>query len=252
MPSHVFAALQRIAWDIDQDPKMQPHLPEDGSGLMGAVRDVMNRLRTAPIGVPVRDPQTQRIDTVVLGVEDFQILLNLSSEPETILAVYNGRYDVWARQIRELRLKGLDHGKMIAWLIDSSLGVTALRNHLLHTDPAVDFRGTWSFDPYIASADIWPTQDVGDEFRTPVLTRTPVVFIHGDWDTSTPLENTLSMLPYFPNSRAIVVHRGTHSARADVERLMPDVMSKVLEFLRSGRMEQLPVSLELQLGEGEG
>jgi hypothetical protein len=49
MPSHVFAALQRIAWDIDQDPKMQPHLPEDGSGLMGAVRDVMNRLRAAPI-----------------------------------------------------------------------------------------------------------------------------------------------------------------------------------------------------------
>jgi pimeloyl-ACP methyl ester carboxylesterase len=246
MPSHRFAALQRIAWSADQDPKMQPYLPPDGSGVMGAVRDIMNRLRTAPITVLVRDPETQQTDTVVLGVEDFQILLNLIDAPQAILAVYHGQYDSWAGQIRNLRRAGvLDHGKMIGWLIDSSLGVTAARDHQLHTDPAVEFLGTWSFDPYIASADIWPTRDVGDEFRTPVLTRTPVVFIHGDWDTSTPIENTLSIQPYFPNSRAIIVHGGAHSARTDMERLMPSVMQKVFEFLRSGRMDHLPIDLEL-------
>jgi pimeloyl-ACP methyl ester carboxylesterase len=249
MPSHVFAALQRMAWDVDRDPEMRSHLPENGSGLMGAVREIMSRLRVAPLRVQVEDPQTGRADTVVLGAEDFQLLLNFSPKPEAILAVYHGRYDAWARGIRDLRLQGTvgpDEGvKLIGWLIDSSLGVTPEREHQLRTDPAIEFLGAWNFDSYIASADIWPSRDVGDDFRTPVLNRTPVLFIQGDWDTSTPIENALGILPYFPNGHVLVVHRGPHGARGEIERDMPDVMQKVLEFLRTGRTEQLPVKVEL-------
>jgi pimeloyl-ACP methyl ester carboxylesterase len=175
--------------------------------------------------------------------------LTLSRRPEFILAVYQGRYDMWANQVRDVRLTGEirrgDEAKLIGWLIDSSLGVTPEREHLLRTDPAVEFLGTWAFDLFIAGADIWPSEDVGDEFRTPVINRTPVLFIHGDWDTSTPIENTLGILPYFPKAHALIVHRGPHGAREEIERNMPEVMQKVFEFLRSGRTEQLPVRVEL-------
>lgn len=246
MPSHVFAALQRMAWDVDQDPQMQPYLPE--SGLMGAVREIFDRLRT-PISVQVRDPQSNRTDLVVLGVSDFQQLLSLAPEPHNIVAVYNGRYELWAHLVRNMRVNGGiargDVAKVIPWLIDTSLGVTPFRERLLRTDPAVDVFGTWTFDLFIDTAAIWPTADVGDEFRTPVVDRTPVLFVHGDWDTSTPIENTLSILPYFPNAHALMVHRGTHGARVALERGMPDVMQRVFEFLRTGRRQQLPVSVEL-------
>jgi pimeloyl-ACP methyl ester carboxylesterase len=246
MPSHVLAALQRMAWEIDQDPAFRADLPE--GGLMAAVRKIFERLRTQSVRVQVTDPRTQQVFTVVLGVEDFQLLLNLAAdEPLGIIDIYQGDYAAWATQIAQLRLAGgaASHRVLIGWLIDSSTGVTPAREHQLRTDPALDILGTWSFDPFIASAPIWPTPDVGDAFRVPVPSSTPVLFVAGDWDTSTPIENTQSIMPYFRTSWAILVHRGTHGARSDLERDRPDVMQTILEFLKTGHTGHLPKEVEL-------
>ncbi|MGO4781173.1 hypothetical protein AB4084_37395, partial [Lysobacter sp. 2RAB21] len=90
-------------------------------------------------------------------------------------------------------------------LIDTSSGISDARRHRVQTDPAVDWLGTWRFAIDIASAPAWPTPDLGDALRTPEESPTPVVFVHGDWDTSTPVENTTGLLPYFRNGHAIVV-----------------------------------------------
>lgn len=246
MPSHIFAALQRMAWEIDQDPTFRPYLPD--GGLMAAVDQIFARLRIHPVSVHVTDLRTQQTFTVVLGVEDFQLFLNLAADhPQGIIAIYQGDYTAWASQIGLLRLAGgaASRNILISWLIDSSTGVTPMREHQLRTDPAISFWGTWSFDPFIASAPIWPTQDVGDAFRTPVPSATPVLFVAGDWDTSTPIENTEGILPYFRNGAALLVHRGTHGARSDLERDRPDVMAPILEFLRTGQRSQLPTSVDL-------
>jgi hypothetical protein len=63
---------------------------------------------------------------------------------------------------------------MIGPLIDTSLGVTPKREYLLRTDAGTEFLGHWNFDSYLATADIWPTEDVGDEFRTEVVSHIPV------------------------------------------------------------------------------
>jgi hypothetical protein len=62
---------------------------------------------------------------------------------------------------------------------------------LLRSDPASRYLGHWNFDSDLATADIWPTEDEGDDFRTEVISRIPVVFAQGDWDPNTPVENTL-------------------------------------------------------------
>ena len=74
---------------------------------------------------------------------------------------------------------------IIGPLIDTSLGVTPRREYLLRNDPAVALLGQWDFDSYLATADIWPSKDVGDEFRNEIISQIPVVFVEGDWDTST-------------------------------------------------------------------
>jgi hypothetical protein len=75
-------------------------------------------------------------------------------------------------------------------LIDSSLGVTPRRRFLLETDPATRFLGQWNFARYLATSDILPSPDVGDDFRNEISCPIPAVFVHGDWDTQTPIENT--------------------------------------------------------------
>jgi pimeloyl-ACP methyl ester carboxylesterase len=130
-------------------------------------------------------------------------------------------------------------------LIDTSLGVTPRREYLLRTDAGTEFLGQWNFDWYLATADIWPTQDVGDEFRTEIVSRIPVVFAQGDWDTDTPLENALNIAPYFPNGRLMIVTNGSHGVIGPIAAYLPNVFETLLEFLRTGSTANLPARVTL-------
>ena len=95
MPSHVFAALQRIAYDADRDPGLAPYLPK--GGMMAAVRALHQRFAAGPIRVTIRD-DVGKAQTVVLGAEDLQLALLAHTDeaerwPAFILSLYYGHYD---------------------------------------------------------------------------------------------------------------------------------------------------------------
>jgi len=245
MPSHVFAALQRIAYDADRDPGLAPYLPN--GGMMAAVRALHQRFATGPIRVTIRD-DVGKAQTIVLGAEDLQLALLAHTDeaehwPAFILSLYHGRYDAWARQTVEDRRAG--PVKLIGPLADSSLGVTADREHQMRTDPALDLLGSWNFEANLVSAPDWPTPDMSDAVRRPRVTPIPVVFVHGDWDTSTPVENTLDLLPYFPNGHAILVHRAGHDGTFYQLRESPAAKQAIYDFLRTGEMRGLPTEVSL-------
>lgn len=246
MPSHVFAALQRIAWDADRDPGLAPYLPK--GGVMGALRAVRDRFASGPIKVKIKDERTGGAETVTLGLQDLQdsLLGPADAWPAFVLSLYHRRYDDWAREVIKERKSRARRVKLIGPLIDSSLGVSAEREHLLRTDPGADLLGVGNFHSNIASAPVWPTEDVGDALRLAVPSPIPVLFLHGDWDTSTPIENTLSILPYFPNGRAILVHRGTHGLRPDLREQHPEIWALLIEFLRTGDTRSLPLNVTLR------
>lgn len=246
MPSHVFAALQRIAWDADRDPGLAPYLPP--GGVMGALREVRERLAKKPLRIQVKDEKTGKTQTVVLGLEDFQSALLRPAEtwPAFVLSLYHRRYDGWAREMIARRQSEAP-APLIGPLFDTSLGVSAEREHLLRTDSGTEFLGMGAFHAYIASAATWPSPDVGDALRLTVPTPVPVLFLHGDWDTSTPIENLLSLLPYFPNSRSILVHRGTHGDRKTLREQHPVLWGQLVEFLKTGDTRNIPVQVTLRV-----
>ena len=245
MPSHVFAALQRIAYDADRDPGLAPWLP--GGGMMEAVRALHQRFAAGPIRVKVLD-DAGREQMVVLGAEDLQLALLAHTDeaehwPAFILSLYYGHYDEWARETMRDRSAG--PVTLIGPLADSSLGVTAKREHQMRTDPAVGLLGSWNFESNLASAADWPTPDMGDAVRLPRVTTIPIVFVHGDWDTSTPIENTLGLLPYFPNGHAILVHRAGHDGTFYQLRESPAAKRAIYDFLRTGETRGLPTEVTL-------
>ncbi|ADO73152.1 conserved uncharacterized protein [Stigmatella aurantiaca DW4/3-1] len=248
MPSHVFAALQRIAWDADRDPGLAPYLPK--GGVMGALRAVRDRLAKGPLQVKVKDEKTGKTQTVMLGLEDFQASLLRSAEtwPAFILSLYHRHYDGWARAVIEQR-QSESPSPLIGPLFDTSLGVSAEREHLLRTDSGTDFLGMDAFHSYIASAPAWPSPDVGDALRLMVPSPIPVLFVHGDWDTSTPIENLLNLLPYFPNGRALLVHRGTHGDRKPLREQHPALWAQLVEFFKTGDTRNIPVNVTLRVPE---
>jgi len=245
MPSHVFAAVQRIAFDADRDPGLAPWLPQ--GGMMEAIRTLRRRFAAGPIRVTVPD-DTGKPHTVVLGAEDLQLALLAHTDeaehwPAFILSLYHGHYDEWARQTLEERRA--NPVKLIGPLADSSLGVTVEREYLMRNDPAADWLGAWNFEANLVSAPLWPTPNMGDAIRLPRVTPIPIVFVHGDWDTSTPIENTLGLLPYFPNGHAILVHRGGHDGAFYQLRESPAAKQAIYDFLRTGQTSGLPTEVTL-------
>jgi pimeloyl-ACP methyl ester carboxylesterase len=246
MPSHVLAAIQRMWWEAEKDPQLKPYLP--AGGLMEAARDILQRLEKAPLQVKVKNEKTGETITIVLGKEDFQRTLNLEkggTEPAFILALYYGHYDQWARSALAFRQAHDDEEVIIGPLIDTSLGVSPQREYLLRNDPATQFLGQWDFDSYLATATIWPSKDVGDDFRNEVVSRIPVVFVEGDWDTSTPLEDTLSVAPYFPNGKVVIVEHGKHFALKQMVEDSPEIVTALIEFLKTGKTSILPTRVTL-------
>jgi pimeloyl-ACP methyl ester carboxylesterase len=247
MPSHVMAAVHRMWWEAEKNPRLAPYLP--AGGLIAAARDVLRRLEREPVRLQlkgVKDAATGQPPTVVLGHEDFQqAFLRGADGPSFVLSAYHGHYDAWAFSVAMSRRSRTIEVPMIAPLIDSSLGVTPRRLYLLRSDPATAFLGHWNFDRYLSTADIWPTADVGDEFRTETVCHVPVVFVHGDWDIQTPVENTLQIAPYFPNGHVLLVERGGHGAMNQVAQELPETMDSLLGFLKTGSIENLPARVTL-------
>jgi pimeloyl-ACP methyl ester carboxylesterase len=249
MPSHVLAAVQRMWWEAEQDERLKPYLPP--GGLMAAAREVVERLEREPLRVQlkgVKDSKTGAPITITLGPADFQqqvLSRGPADGPASLLAIYHRQYDAWAFAASIGRRGRTTEVPIISVLIDSSLGVTPRRRYLLETDPATRYVGQWNFARYIATADVWPTLDVGDDFRNEIVCPIPVVFVHGNWDTQTPIENTFQVAPYFPNSHVLIVERGGHGAMNQLTQSLPEVAAALLEFLKTGATATLPTRVTL-------
>jgi pimeloyl-ACP methyl ester carboxylesterase len=245
MPSLVFAALQRVAWAADSDPQLAPYRP--AGGLLAAMKSVRDRLAEAPVTVVGSTDQGEGAQPVVLGLGEFQqaLLSPPQDLPALILSAYAGDYRRLADHV--LRARAPENEGVIGPLIDTSLGVSPQRALQLKTDPALIYLGAWDFAAYMAAAEILPTPDVGEELRRPQPSSIPVVFLQGDWDVSTPIENMFSMLPYFPNSHALIIHGGGHGGRVPLFAQRPDILNGVLDFLRQGDMSTLPTEATLDL-----
>lgn len=244
MPSPLLATLQRIAFESDRDPGLAPYLPP--GGLMAAIDALRMRFAQGPITVDAQDGGAP----VTIGLADLQAsLLAEAGTPETwpafVLALYHGHYTAWARDVAEGRQAR--PFKLIGPLIDTSLGITAAREFQLRNDPARAYVGEGGFAPYLAAAPRWPTPDMGDDYRRLQPIEVPILMVHGDWDTSTPLENMQAQLPYLRNGRAIVIHRGGHDGAFYQLREEPAAKAAVHHFLRTGEFTDLPVEVTLPL-----
>lgn len=235
MPSYVFAAMLRIWSSLEENRRFKKYLPE--GGIAEAARVVIERLEREPLRIEATDESGKAV-TVVLGPADFP------RDPVEILELYHEHYARW----RKARSAGERESNltMIGPLIDSSLGVTEARRRQLWHDPATRYIGRGNFASYLATADIWPSEDVGDEFRIPVVCEIPVVFAQGDWDTSTPIENTFEIAPFFPNSRVLIAERGGHGVIHPIHRQAPEAWKALEKFLLTGDMSDVPARVVLE------
>ncbi len=237
-PSDVFSAILRMWQKVDADPAFKPYLPP--GGMAEAARTVITRLEAKPMPVIRKSADGKEEIICLIGPKSFPLY-----DPADILELYHQQPDPtrWDR-VRKSR-GGKDSYRLILPLIDSSLGVTPERKYQLWNDPAVRYLGRRNFERLITSTDDWPSPNMGDAFRRAQACPIPVVFAQGDWDTSTPIENTYHIAPFFTNSHTIIAHQGGHGVLSPISHQHQKTWQKILTFLRSGELENLPSRVTL-------
>ncbi|MBN8842220.1 MAG: alpha/beta fold hydrolase [Sphingomonadales bacterium] len=238
IPDGILQSLEAQAAAAEADPRLSAHLPPDG--LIAALRTVAARLRAQPVSV-----DTGR-GAITLGVLDLQRALttfaNRGGEwPGFIIALHRGDYrplaEVALRQ-REIRLS-----RSVLYAMDCASGVSDERERLIRNSPAASLLGDINL-PYFATCDIWDSPDLGAAFRAPLRTDIPVLLFHGDWDVSTPLENSRQALLGFSRGRLAVVRGGTHGVWEELFQHWTPVRAVVRDFML-GKAASLPAEIRL-------
>ena len=235
-PGHLWNVYKDVAAEAEKAPELQGLIPE--GGLIEAIKTVVERVKKKPVKVTVTDPKTRKPQEVLFTAREAGRLARgysggLPGWPANVITLYNGNFSEAAK--RAVRRQGSRRFSTASfYMLDHGSGITPEREGELKADPAVKILGDINLH-YMMTREVWGS-DLGNEFRQNFETNIPSVIVHGTWDTSTPYENALELVPYFKNSKFIPVIRGPHGAIRAAMRTSDKFRKGLMHFAATGDM----------------
>jgi pimeloyl-ACP methyl ester carboxylesterase len=246
-PGHLWNVYKRVAEEAEKAPELKELIPE--GGLIKAIKTVVKRIEGKPFKVAVAIQGTNESQEVLFDAASARRLARgysrgLTAWPADVITLYNGDFSKAAEKaVGRYLNSGRSFRTASYWMLDCGSGITQERLAEYRADPAVKIIGLGSWG-YITGCTVWGS-DLGDEFRQNFETNIATVIVHGTWDTSTPYENALELVPYFKNSKFIPVIRGPHGAIRAAMRASEQFRRGVMHFAATGDMSELPDKVEM-------
>jgi pimeloyl-ACP methyl ester carboxylesterase len=179
------ALVVELIADLEKEPRPFELEGDDGPEIYFLTADDMRRVVAGMIG---------RRFSIQFIVEDFA---PLAADDFTHMAgVFPG-----FRTTRENAMRAV---------IDCASGLSAARRSLIEEQVQDSLLGTAADFPYPEVCEAWGIEDLGDDFRSPVQSSVPALFISGDLDGRTPISNASEVQRGFPTSAHIVVEGVGH------------------------------------------
>lgn len=241
-PNDLQLLIDRLDDYINKTPKLQRLIPS----LKQTVVDVLKHLDEKPETVLVSS------QPIVIGRKDVEVLVALQSGdlefvrslPFLFGSMKAGDYSQVANQIsRGLRQR--DIGTAMLYAMHIASGVSASRSaEIANQTNAAMFHSAINFpfeDKNFVSA--WGVKDLGDEFRSPIKSNVPTLFMSGTLDGRTSLSDAKDVLAGFSNGRQLVIEGVAH----DFYHLTPLVGATMMDFLDGKTLaEKIVVPFDLR------
>src|SRR5215213_92487 len=231
LPSNIQKHLEDLAAVIKADPEVGKEIPD----FLGLMKSVFDRLDAKPETVEITDPGTKRKVQVIVNkfVMQFIVANNIGTTvtarfPALFYRAAKGDFtnpaQVWLEQSRS----GI--GSAMSYMMDCASGQTAARRDRI----AREAKGTLLEDisnfPFPDVCTVWNAPDLGDEFRAPLRSDVPVLFISGTLDARTPISNAEEYRKGFANSTHMIIEGAVHSDPLFLS--SPKIKDGMMEFLR--------------------
>jgi len=234
LPSNVQANLEKLAALVRADSFYAKSMHD----LLSAIRTVMERLERQPATVKVGD------NSVVVGKWDLQkriadtmgsstAMIELPSEIYTMLSGDLSDLGYWAYGYRG----GISLSAMQVTMDCASYASEARLERIRREAGSTILGATIDF-PFPAICEGLNLPRLGKNFRAPLRSSVPVLFISGEMDGRTPISNTEEVAAGFPNHQHLIVSNATHGTYIGHPFTNPALMA----FLRGQRIPQSRVS----------
>jgi pimeloyl-ACP methyl ester carboxylesterase/cytochrome c-type biogenesis protein CcmH/NrfG len=181
------------------------------------MREVFARLDREPVSVTVTHPATGAKRDLLVGGFGLRALVlqtvmnntrNLPLVPLLFLSLARGDAGVLAEMLGAAQGFGIPTADW--FLIDGASGATAERRAQIRREAETALLG--DVINFLTSDlhAVWQPKDLGDEFRRPVKSNVPALFISGTLDANTPPDRAEEVRRGFPHSAHIIVENAGH------------------------------------------
>lgn len=228
--------VERHLADIDRLVKADPILNRQIPDFLDLMKTVLDRLEKQPVTVEVTDSQTKRKVPVVVNKYALQLLTAsaigseaITTLPRIYYAASNGDYSEIAPQML-LISEYVGSGSVMSYVTDCSSGASKKRRSRIAREAKNTLLGNAANTEFPEVCAAWGNPDLGKEFRSPVKSNVPILFISGTLDGRTPVSNAEAVRKGFPNSTHLIIEGAWHSDPLFLS--SPQIKDVMLEFMR--------------------
>ena len=214
-PSQIQLGLEKIASLVEADSSLSKQIPD----FLALLTRVLDKFHAGPTEVEIDLGGTRGVHTVAVSKTDVQFWIanrigrysSMVGVPAALYAMDHGDYTEIAKFVAQIRTVAIRSA--MASITDCASGMTAARRERIAREAGETILGDVVNGSYPDLCDCWEGPDLGDEFRGPLKSDVPVLFMCGDLDSRTPESNARELMPDLPNSRLIIVKNAGHDSR---------------------------------------
>lgn len=241
LPADLDESLRNLSRNIAANPEVGKDVPD----FEALLRSTLEKLKIEPIHVTVMDQEKKAdIDVAVSEAGLKLIVLHDLSDVEDVVVLPRLVYEVahgetatlrWFVQKRYSQLRVLP---VMTLAVRGASGASAKRWELIRQQAPTSVFGMARVVPPLEVAEALGVRDLGESFRTAVVSKVPTLFVSGTLDANTPPEQTEEVRRNFANSGHIIVENGGHEDLLGNN----EVREALWSFLKGGAPQDMKVT----------
>jgi pimeloyl-ACP methyl ester carboxylesterase len=234
-------SLRRLAGIVAKDPVVGKKVPD----LVGSLKRVLTRFEKEPVTVTVINWRTRKPVDIKIGKFGLQMIIRIDLGDSNDLPLFpawfhtmdKGDYSI-LKTFAEKRYNLFGRGvSIMSLMMDTSSGATNDRRRQIKRESKTALLGDMVnfFDARTALGN----PDLGDEYRSPIKTKVPTMFISGTFDNNTPPSQADEVRKNFKTSSHIVVENAGHESML----VNSKVQQSLVDFLNGKDVSKVKIAL---------
>ncbi|HVG28907.1 MAG TPA: alpha/beta fold hydrolase [Pyrinomonadaceae bacterium] len=231
LPSNIEKHLAALSAAVRADAYWGGKVPD----LVSLMKSVHEQLDKKPAVVEVVDPQTKQKVSVTVNkfVMQFLTANNIGTTVESFYPMIYYRAsqgDFTPSAEAWLNLSRGDFGSAMSYMMDCASGISPARSERIVREAGAALLGALMNEPFPGVCSEWNAPDLGEEFRSPVKSDVPALFISGTLDARTPVSNADEYRAGFSNSTHLIIDGAVHSDPLFLS--SPQIKDVMLQFMK--------------------